>query len=93
MLVFLRKHAALIAGTMVTVLVVTLLVGIAFSKQMGKGLMPSRPEDSIATLGPVSVSAHKYSEVLNQLAARYRIGPNQKMDPEFIELLQYTAFE
>ncbi len=93
MLVFLRKKAGVIAAIVVGAMVLTLFAGTLFLGNKGSNGSHINQEDIIATVGDTVISTAKYNEILNQYIVRYRISSAQKQDPDFIELLQYTAFE
>ena len=93
MLVFLRKKAGVISAVVVGSMVLTLFAGTLFLGGNTSKTNRINPEDIIATVGDTVISTTKYNEILNQYIVRYRIGSDQKQDPDFIELLQYTAFE
>ncbi|NBV82691.1 hypothetical protein EBR57_00995 [bacterium] len=93
MLVLLRKKAGVIAAIVVTAMVLTLFAGTLFLGSSQNTTAHVNPEDVIATVGDTIVTTEKYNEILNQFIIRYQLNSAQKQDPEFLELVQYTAFE
>ncbi|NDC82612.1 hypothetical protein EB093_02970 [bacterium] len=93
MLIFFRKKAAIISISIVTAMSASLLVGVLFLGGNSAPRIPDSQSNAIGYIGDIPITAEAYQENLLQYAQKYRINNSQKQDPEFIELLQYTAFE
>ncbi len=94
MLKFFRNHAAAIGWTIVGAFVVTMFAGallMGTASQESQNTSTSAPKENWAYIGDLPVDQSRFKELLTQSFAPYSQNGGLELDPQMVEILQYSA--
>ena len=92
MLKFFRNHAVAIGWVIVGSFVVTMFAGALLMHNAGDApRVTDSPKDNWAYVGNVPVDQTRFKELLTQSFAPYTQNGGLALDPQMVELLQYSA--
>lgn len=91
MLDFFRTKAKWIGWGIISLFVLSLFSGAYFLGTQFLGKKPKNEGPVLAIMGKLPVSRDRYAVVLNQTLARFSQDDLRRIDPEFAELIQFSA--
>lgn len=92
MLKFFRNHAAKVGWVIVGTFVFTMIAGALFMGKAGKVRSDSKaPKENWAYIGDIPVNQNRFKELLTQSFAPYSHNGGLELDPQMVEIIQYSA--
>lgn len=93
MLTFFRKNALVVGWAIVAVFVISMFGGLFLMKTSQTGMRhPEKPKDTWAYIGNIPVNQTRFQEIFAQSLAPYGKEGGLQLDPQMIEILQFSAF-
>lgn len=91
MLKFFRNHAAKVGWVIVASFVVTMFAGALLMHNAGDVPQSTAPKENWAYIGDIPVDQTRFKDLLNQSFAPYVKNGGLELDPQMVELLQFSA--